>query len=208
MTDRECIICRSISGTKTWSAECSLYNCSCFHQICDCSIFHKFHINRCTCRIYTECKLIRTDVSSFYNIRCCTDIFKSTTCTSRDDSLINIEFSVHNLALKRIIHCSVQTDQSLFLHFMEDIRQICIHFINRIYIAWVERHRDHWLDLAHIDINHSIIVSHCSRIQLLISLASSMDLIEFLDLFICFPDRRQTGCLCCHNIDSNSVVCT
>ncbi len=35
-----------------------------------------------------------------------------------------------------------------------------------------------------------------------------MDLIELLHLVIGSPDGRQTGCLCCHNIDTDTVINT
>ena len=35
-----------------------------------------------------------------------------------------------------------------------------------------------------------------------------MNLIEFLHLVIGSPDGRQTGCFCCHNIDTDTVINT
>ena len=51
MTDGKCIIGRCISCTKTWSAECSLHNGTCFNQVCQTSVFRQFHIDWSTCRI-------------------------------------------------------------------------------------------------------------------------------------------------------------
>ena len=39
-------------------AESCFHNGSCFHQCCNRSVFHKFHINWCTCRVYAKCKFI------------------------------------------------------------------------------------------------------------------------------------------------------
>ena len=90
VTDGERIIGRCISGTEARSAECCLHDRSRFHKVSNCTVLYKFHVNRCTCRIYAECKFIRTNVMSFDNVCCSTDIFKSTTGTSCDDSLIHI----------------------------------------------------------------------------------------------------------------------
>ena len=35
-----------------------------------------------------------------------------------------------------------------------------------------------------------------------------MDVIELPDLFICSPDRRQTGCLCRHYINTDTEIST
>ena len=72
----------------------------------------------------------------------------------------------------------------------------------------MEWHSDHWLDLTQVHIDHTIVVGHCSRIQFLIFFYSSMNIVEFLNLLIRLPDRRQTGCLCSHNINSNTEVST
>ncbi len=95
MTDTECIICRSIPCTKARSAKSSLHNSSRFKKSCQNAILSQFHINRSTCRIYTQCEGICTNALAFKDISCCTDIFKSTTCTSCDDSLFYIKFTIN-----------------------------------------------------------------------------------------------------------------
>ena len=208
MTDRECVVRRSISRTKAWSAERRLHNRSGFDQISDCSIFHQFHINRCTCRIYAECKFVRADIFALDNVCCRADIFKSTAGTSRNQSLIHIELAVHNLALQRIIYCAIQTYQCLLLYFMKNIFQIRINFIDCVYIGRMERHCNHRFDLTQIHIHHTVIVRHCSRIQFFIITLTSVNLIELADLLIRLPDRRQAGGLCGHNIDTDTEICT
>ena len=52
MADTESIVCRSISSTEAWTAECSFHNSTCLKKICQNSILSQFHINRSTCRIY------------------------------------------------------------------------------------------------------------------------------------------------------------
>jgi len=95
MTDTECIICRSIPCTKARSAKSSLHNSSRFKKSCQNAILSQFHINRSTCRIYTQCEGICTNALAFKDISCCTDIFKSTTCTSCDNSLFYIKFTIN-----------------------------------------------------------------------------------------------------------------
>ena len=53
MTDGKRVVCRCIAGPETWSAERSLYDRSGLHQRCHCTVLYQFHVNRCTCRIYT-----------------------------------------------------------------------------------------------------------------------------------------------------------
>ena len=100
MTDTERIICRSIPRAKARSAECCLNNRSCRKEICDSTVFHQFHVNRSTCRIHTECKGIGADVLPADNVRRGTDILKSASGTSCNDSLLHVEFSVSYFILQ------------------------------------------------------------------------------------------------------------
>ena len=100
VSDGECIIGRCISCAETWSTECGLHDRSCFHQCRNCSIFHKFHVNWCTCRVNTECKFIRTNIFSFDDICCSADIFKTAARASCNNTLIYIELSVYHFALQ------------------------------------------------------------------------------------------------------------
>ena len=72
----------------------------------------------------------------------------------------------------------------------------------------MERHSDHWLDLAKVNLHTAVIVSHISRFQFFIALGSSMDLVKLLNLLICLPDRGKAGSLSSHNIDSNTEIST
>ena len=72
----------------------------------------------------------------------------------------------------------------------------------------MERHSDHWLDLAKVNLHTAVIVSHISRFQLFIALGSSMDLVKLLNLLICLPDGGKAGSLSSHNIDSNTEIST
>ena len=79
--------------------------------------------------------------------------------------------------------------------------------MDRIYIAWMEWHCDHWLDLRKIYIYHTVIISNCCRIHLFICAGTSMDFIELFDLVICSPNRRQARSLRCHYINTNTIIC-
>ena len=148
MTDRECVIRRSISCSEARSTECCLHNSSCFHKICNCTILNKFHINRCTCRIYAECKFICSDVLSFDDICSCTDILESTACTAGDDSLLNIKLAINYLVSQCERNLSVKAYLCSLFHICKDIVKVCLQLIDGVGVTWVERHCDHWLDLA------------------------------------------------------------
>jgi len=72
----------------------------------------------------------------------------------------------------------------------------------------MERHCDHWFDLAKVDFHAAIIVSSFAWFQFFVIFASSMNLIEFLNLLICLPDRGKTGSLCCHYIHTDTEIST
>ena len=126
MADTESIICRCITGAKTRTTECSFYDGTCLDESCQCSVLCKFHINRCTCRINTQCKCICSDTCAFQNICCCTDVLKSTTGTSCDNSLFHIQFSIAYLIFQCEINLSIQADLCFFLHVIQNIHQVCI----------------------------------------------------------------------------------
>ena len=77
------------------------------------------------------------------NVRSRADILKSTACTAGDDALVDIEFPVHNLVLKRIVDLSAEGNLRTFLHIVKHILQVPLHILDGIDIARVERHRDH-----------------------------------------------------------------
>ena len=142
------MIGRRIPGAKAWSAECRFNNGSCFHQGCNCPVLHQFHIDRGACRIYAECELIRADVTPLDDIRRRTDILKSAARAACDDSLLYIQFAIHDLILKCIVYRFVQADQRLLLHVMKHILKVGVYLVDGVDVGRVEWHRDHWLDLA------------------------------------------------------------
>ena len=148
VADGKRIVCRRISRSEARSAERRLHDRSRCHQICHRSVFHQFHINRRTCRVYAECELVRTDILSADNVCRCADIFKSAARASCDDSLLHIQLSVYDLVLQCVIDRTVQTDKRFLLYIVKNVFEVCIQLIDRIYVARMERHRDHWFDLA------------------------------------------------------------
>ena len=85
---------------------------------------------------------------SLDDVGCRADIFKTAARASCDDALFYIELSVADLVLKGVVHRAVQAHQRLLLYIVENIFQVCIYLVDRVYIARMERHRDHRLDLA------------------------------------------------------------
>ena len=96
---------------------------------------------------------------------------------------------------------------SLFFYTVKNIGKICIQFVDLVSVAWVEWKCDHWLYCTQIYINHTVVVSNICRIQFFVFISSAMNSQEFFCIFICSPDRRKTGCLCCHYIDTVTEVC-
>ena len=72
----------------------------------------------------------------------------------------------------------------------------------------MEWHSDHWSDLTQINLYTAIIVCCFTWFQFFVIFTSAMDLIEFLNLLICLPDRGKAGSLSSHNIDSNTEIST
>ena len=72
----------------------------------------------------------------------------------------------------------------------------------------MERHCDHWFNGAEINNNHTVVISNLSRIQFLVIFRSVMKGIERFDLVIGTPNGGQTGCLCCHNVDTDTEIST
>ena len=91
---------------------------------------------------------------------------------------------------------------------MENICKVGIDILDGVDIGRMERHGDHRLDFTQIDVYKTVIVSDCARLQFPEVITSSVDIVELFDLVIGSPDRREAGCLCRHNIDSDTEVCT
>ena len=91
---------------------------------------------------------------------------------------------------------------------MKHVCKVGIDIFDGVDIGRMERHGDHRLDLAQVDVYKTVVVSDCARIQFFEITASSVDIVELFDLVIGSPDRRKAGCLCRHNIDSDTEVCT
>ena len=72
----------------------------------------------------------------------------------------------------------------------------------------MERHRNHRFDLIQIDLDHSVIVSDCCRIQFLVISLSAVNLIELLHRVVRSPDRGKAGRLGCHDIHTDTIVHT
>ena len=102
--DTESIIGRSISRSEAGSAECGLHNSSRLHYGCCGTVFHQFHVYRHTCRIYAECKLVRSYILTLKYVCGGADVFKSTSGAACYDSLFHIELAVPYLILKRVLH--------------------------------------------------------------------------------------------------------
>ena len=68
------------------------------------------------------------------------------------------------------------------LYIVKNVFEVCIQLIDRIYVARMERHRDHRFDLVEFYFYNAVIVSNRARIQLFVICASAVDLIELADL--------------------------
>ena len=70
----------------------------------------------------------------------------------------------------------------------------------------MEWHRDHWFDRRKIYFYHAVIVSDLLRLDLSEIFTSAVNVVKFFYFIIGSPDGRQTGCLCCHNVNADTVI--
>ena len=96
---------------------------------------------------------------------------------------------------------------SIIFNQPESVRTVLILFFDGIGIAWMERHSNHRADLVQFHMYQAVIISHFSRIQLLILLASAMDGIKIFNSVVCLPDGREAGSLCGHNVHTDPKIC-
>ena len=121
VADGEGIVGRCVSRAKAGTAESCLHNGSRLHKVCHRTVLYKFHVDRRTCRVYTECKLVGADIFSADDISRGADIFKPATGASGDDALVHVEFSVHDLVLEGVVHHAVQADKGFLLYIVEHV---------------------------------------------------------------------------------------
>ncbi len=85
-------------------------------------------------------------------------------------------------------HCAVQADFRALLRLIQDIHQIGVQFFDGVCIAGMERHGNHGAYFGQIHRNHAVIVCHLAGHKLLIICLTPVNLVEFLDFFVCLPD--------------------
>ena len=122
------------------------------------------------------------------DIRCIADIFKATACTACDNTLIDVHSAVMDFIFQRKFNRTVQADLCTLLYIIENIHEIRIQFLDCVCIARMEWHRNHRSDLTKVDLHNAVIVSHRTRIQLLVVLGPPMNLIKFPDRIVRSPD--------------------
>ena len=206
MTDAERVVGRRIACSETRSAECGLQHSSRFHDLCCSTVFDQFHINRHAGRVNTQGKFAAADIGPVQDIRCCHDIFKAAACTSRDDTLLYIQFPIYDLIGQGIWDSVIQAHCRAFFHFRQNVAQICVYFFDRIHVARMERHCDHRLDLAKVDLDRTIVIRAVFRFQFFVSVCSSVNLIEILHFLVSLPDGGKAGGLRRHDIDPDPEI--
>ncbi len=143
------------------------------------------------------------------NIRRIAYILKAAARAARNHTLLHIQSSVPDLVAQPVFNLVVvKTDKCLLLHLGQNILQVRVQLVDRISVARVERHGDHRADFREIDADHTVVICRFARRELHIISASSVNVVKFLHGSVRLPDRRQTGGLGCHNINSDAVVHT
>ena len=70
----------------------------------------------------------------------------------------------------------------------------------------MERHGDHRLNGRQIDLDHTVVVSHFTRIEFLIISRTAVDIKEVLHFIISLPDGRQACGLGSHDIYTDTEI--
>ncbi len=143
MTNGKTVICRRISGAKTRSAKRCLHHSSCSHDLSRSPVAYQLHIDRHTGRVYTQRKFICSDTCAIQNIRRITNIFKSASCASCNNTLIYIQSAITYFFFQIQIHRTIKTNLRLLLTISKNVHQVMIQFFDCICITRMERHCYH-----------------------------------------------------------------
>ena len=188
MTDRKGSVSRSVSGTKARTTEGSFYYCTGVNECAKGTVFHKLHVHRHGSRIYAQNKLPVTGVFALENVCSGTDVFKTAACTTGNNSLVYIKFSVNNFIVKVKVYLVSKAYLCTIFCFCKNITQVCVYFINCVCAAWMERHGNHWANLAKIKLDYTVIISTVCRLKFFVSLWASVNCIPLLYFAVRFPD--------------------
>ena len=127
MTDTKSLIAWHISCSKTWTAESGTNSGTSLHKVSNAAIFNQFHKDRLGCRINTQGEFIGTNGLASKDICGITEVLITTTGTSGDHTLLNIQASIMDLVCQfKVNVIVVQADKRLFLYITKNVFQIGI----------------------------------------------------------------------------------
>ena len=151
-------------------------------------------------------EIIITHILTFQYRSSSTKIVVCTTRTSCDNTLVGYHLTIHNLVNKTYIYLIAKTFLGIFLHLTQDFCGILLQLMNGVSIRWVEWQGNHTLLRTEVDTNHSIIISHITRLQFLIILWAIMNLIMVFHLVIGNPNTTQASSLSSHDVNTVTEV--
>ena len=206
MADGQTVVHGRVSCAETRSAECCFDNGACRHEVCHAALSHKVHEDRLGGRIHIQRELAETAALSAQHIGRLDDVRVVAARAARDDALLHLQLSVHDLIEEREFSPAVRYAFRLYFDSAEDIREVRVQFIDLERVAGMERKRDHGLYGAQVDIDAAVVIGHISGIQFPVILRSAVSGQIFLRVLVRSPYGGQTGGLRRHDVDAVPVI--
>ena len=140
------------------------------------------------------------------DIRSLTDILEAAAGAAGNDSLVYEQLSVMDLLHQGELHFAFQRNFGALFHIVQDILQVRVAFLDRIYVARMERHGDHWTDLVELDPDTAVVIRSRFRSEHGVVFRPSVCFIPSFCDFIGLPDGGKAGRLRGHDIDPDAEI--
>ena len=171
MADAEGVVCRRIACSEAGAAEGRLENRPGSQKVGYGALADQIHVHGLGRRVDVEGKDAVAAGSVFQNMSGSHDVAVVAAGAAGNDALLDVEFAVDDLIHQAVMEVGIaHAAVDAFFRFMKDIGQIGVELVNGKGVARMHRHGDHRLDLAQIDVNDAVVVSHIGWIEFLVVL--------------------------------------
>ncbi len=206
MADAELVVGGHIPGAEARTAEGGADDrAGAEHTAEDAVVVERF-LNGGAGRIDAQAEVVAADGAVIQNIRGGADVIEHTAGAARDHALVDLNGLAVDFTDKVWLHFGAELLDGGFLNAVQDVRGVVKEFMDGVSVARMERQRDHRLDLAQVDFDDGVIVSHVIRGDDCEVFRTAVIGVEMLHDVVGFPDGGKAGRLSRHDIDTRAEV--
>ena len=132
MTDGKAIVCRNVTGSEAWSAECRFdYDTGLKQLFCN-VVAGGRKVYRSRLRVSGHREIIVSDRLALHDGSRLAEVIISTAGAACDDSLVSISLAVLHLALKVDGNLVAETLPGIFLNLLQDSLRVSLELMDSV----------------------------------------------------------------------------